>query len=201
MIEILFVGDGPRDKAIVPELVRRILSIELTQQFNAWPRLHGTASEHGYKRKLRYAIRQARERKVDGLVATVDRDRSANRARLAELQDARELDRRSSPPIPTALGEARPHLEAWLLDDLTAIREVLVIPSTEELPLNRKTNDPKAELDHLISNWCRPGDAPMTILVAIAQRVDVSRSQDPRSTGFEEFVGDVQSELAPLISN
>ena len=116
MIKLFFVGDGPRDEAVVPHLVAKILALDALQSgFSPWASLHKKSK--GYARKLRFAIRQARDQNALGLVATVDSDESGRSGRLNQLRDGRDEDRQSAPPFPTSLGEAIPHLEAWLLDD------------------------------------------------------------------------------------
>ncbi|MCH7885708.1 MAG: hypothetical protein IIC01_10715, partial [Planctomycetes bacterium] len=119
-MRLLFVGDGDRDAATVPHLVEGILGLEITDEFRSWKKLRLQPKStprglRGYTPKLMYAVRAARSRGLDGVVATVDRDAEEPRSRLAKLQEGRDLDRREDPALPTALGEANPHGEAWLL--------------------------------------------------------------------------------------
>ena len=59
MIRLLFVGDGERDAATIPRIVEIILSTSVGEEFRSWARLH--SSPRGYKRKLLFASRQARD--------------------------------------------------------------------------------------------------------------------------------------------
>ncbi|HEV7224363.1 MAG TPA: hypothetical protein VGN42_16760 [Pirellulales bacterium] len=124
MIHLFFVGDGPRDGATLPPLVERILGAEVSVTFREWRPLH-LRGKGGYGGKLQFIIRAARDAGASGLVAVVDRDKDPRRRRLRDLAAGRAGDRASAPPFPTALGEAVPHVEAWLLDDLAAVRQSL----------------------------------------------------------------------------
>ena len=123
---ILFVGDGVRNAATVPPIVKRILNTEFSSLTRNWAHLHGAGK--GYQKKVRFAVLQALDAGAKGLIAVVDRDR-AQRDRLKRLREARDDDRMQKPPFPTAFGEANPHGEAWLLDDPQAIREALRLES------------------------------------------------------------------------
>jgi hypothetical protein len=200
MIHLFFVGDGPRDEAAVPRLVERILNVPVRDEFSAWARLHRSGAGKGYGRKLRYATRQAKDRGADGLVATVDADKATKRTRLGELSDARDEDRASSPPFPTAIGEAVPHLEAWLLDDAEAVRHALQLAHDASIPTVRKTKDPKAKLDDLFALSYRK-DEVLVLLTDIARELVPSRCRHASSTGFKGFADEVQSELGQLAAN
>ena len=121
MIRLLFVGDGERDAAMNPPLVEVLTGAEVEATTRPWARLN----VRGYDRKLRFAIRQARDEGLQGVVATIDRDKSSGHDRLRELKAGRTRDRETAPPLPAALGAANPHAEAWLLDDPVAVRTVL----------------------------------------------------------------------------
>ena len=57
----------------VPRLVKKILARSVREDVRHWSRLNSAGS--GSDRKLRFAIRQARDVGAAGVVATVDRDR------------------------------------------------------------------------------------------------------------------------------
>src|SRR5436305_6917758 len=116
-LNLLFVGDGPRDEAVVPRLVERILNVDVTGEFEPWKELHLHGSGKGLGKKLLYMLRRARDRGAAGVVATVDADKFTKKDKLTDLKGARNKDRESGHTTPAALGEAIPHLEAWLLDD------------------------------------------------------------------------------------
>jgi hypothetical protein len=197
MIHLYFVGDGPRDGAAIPRLVERILVADVDAEFSPWARLHARG-RRGYGRKLRYAIRQARDRSLSGVVATVDSDKAPPRERLRELRQSRDDDRTTSAPLPTALGEAVPHLEAWLLDDPEALREALGLDSREDVPTVRKAKHPKTELNSLIekSSYDR---SLLDHLSEISRRCDPIRCRHASETGFKLFVDDVKTELGPSV--
>jgi hypothetical protein len=122
MIHVHLVVDGPRDAATLPKMVSKILQTEFKTTAKHWAdiRLHGRS---GYVRKVRFATRQARDLSADGLVAVVHSDKDPKR--IGELRKGRDEERIATPPFPTALGQAVPQGEAWLLDDPKAIREAL----------------------------------------------------------------------------
>jgi len=208
MICLFFVGDGARDEATVPPLVRTILQIDFSTLFQPWARLHAAERRgrpgrrlRGYGRKLLYAIRAARVAQADGLVATVDRDKAPG-GRLGRLREARAADRQQAPSLPTALGEAKPHAEAWLLDDPVAVREALELPGNAPIPSVRQSRHPKDTLHRL---WERSPrieagrDEPeIGVLRDIARRVDSTRCAHGRETGFQAFVTEVRRELGGL---
>lgn len=198
MIRLLFVGDGERDAATNPHLVEKIVGDEVEPTARPWARLHGAARR--YSRKLLFAIREARAVGLDGVVATVDQDKSRGRERLRELEGARDKDRETGPPLPTAVGCAKPHAEAWLLDDPVAVRRVLGLPGDAEIPNVRHTVNPKGELARLHSSSPRADEPAKAILVQIAQDLDVGRCGHARETGLSAFVDDVRREIGPLAS-
>ncbi len=190
----LVVGDGPRDEAAVPRLVERLLSRAVAGDFVSWSRLHQRGIGRGYERKLRYAVLQGRSRGMNGVVATVDSDRAQRGERLQELRDARESDRTAAVPLPVAVGEAVPHLEAWLLDDPHAVRTALRLAANATIPSVRHAKTHKGALQQLIrQSDCDEG--VLVILAAIAKQLDPQRCRNAKHTGFEEFADDVQSEL------
>jgi hypothetical protein len=191
-MQLLLVGDGPRDGAAVPHLVEGVLSRPFEHEFTAWREIR--LSGKGYGRKLLYLIRRARDHSADGVVATVDADKDPPRMKLRTLQAARDADRQSNPPFPIALGEAIPHLEAWLLDDAEAVREVLQLPNTESIPNVARTKDPKNSLNALIGSSDDVDDL-LTTLSEIARRVRQVRCAHANGTGFSSFYSDVQAEF------
>ncbi len=196
MIRLLFVGDGQRDAATVPRLVEQILGTSVQEDTRVWARLHG--ARKGYKAKLLYALRQARDRKVGGVVATLDSDREKPRQRLRDLKHARETDRERCAPVPTALGEAVPHGEAWLLDDPVAVREGMHLAGDTEIPGVRSTKNPKSTLTRLMALSPRENDGTLLVLADVARRVDPARCKQSKKTGFHTFVEEVRSELGQI---
>jgi hypothetical protein len=194
-MQLLFLGDGLRDEAVIPKIVSSAVEYAQKNAFRAWRKvpLHKNI---GYKRRLLFALREARDDGLDGVVATVDRDSRPRRERLTELESAREADRNNVAltPIKVAVGEAAPHVEAWLLDDPKAIRDALGLPSNAEIPNVRECPNPKDAL-HDIIQQCGRRDLEMVLLAEIAQQLTETRCNHRGETGFEAFLLDLKSEL------
>jgi len=193
-MELYFVGDGPRDEATVPRIVEHVLGRQFTRVFRPWKNLK-LHQGSGFGRKLRLAIEQARDAGYDGIIATVDKDKDRRGDRLKNMQQMRATDR-SNPAnnlLPTALGEANPHLEAWLLDDGQAVKSVLQIPDTDSIP-TLPHRDPKNALGQLIDESPRQ-EGPKELLGEIASAMEPSRCQHSSTTGFTQFVEDVGREF------
>lgn len=199
-MHLLFVADGPRDEATIPRLVERILSTSIESSFRPWKGVRLNQGS-GYRRKLRFVLAQARDQELDGVVATVDSDRDATKKRLKELCLGRDEDRQnpSVSPMPTAVGEAVPHLEAWLLDDPVSVRNALGLSKDNDIP-NVAQGDPKTALNRLIDE-SESSDRPAQLLSAIACGLDCDRCNHSSDTGFKDFVYDVRAELEPQLSD
>lgn len=197
MIHLYFVGDGPRDEATLPCLVEQILGNKVRPSFPKHPhlRLHGS---RGYRGQIRFAIRAARDLDAGGIVVFVDADKDPKGRKFRELRAGRDADRAASPPFPTALGEADPHAEAWLLDDQAAVRKVLQLSSDIEISTVRQTKNPKATLQSLIEQSEIESVDLLAILAAIACEVNLSRCQHAKETGFKRFADEVRHELGSL---
>mgnify|MGYP000931708942 CR=1 FL=1 len=188
MMKLHLYGDGPRDEITLKPLLERLLSVDVDPKFQAWARLNKAT---GYDRKVLYAIISAQNEKAHGLVAVCDADKDPKR--LAALRAGRESHRSKSPPFPTALGQADPHGEAWLLDDPKAVREALGLERGVEIANVRKCH-PKAELGRLIQE---AGRDPSEALAAISEHVDPKRCNHASETGLSAFLEDVREELGP----
>lgn len=203
MIRLLFVGDGERDAATIPRIVEKILEVPIQEEVRKWARLHGRGNSpkapgRGYGSKLAFALRVARGEPVQGLVATVDTDKSRPGERLSKLREARAQDRESQGTFPTALGEAVPHGEAWLLDDPVAVRESLGLSSETEVPTVRRAKNPKGILHDLLAASPRVEERPLVVWADIARVLEAKRCTHAKTTGFHGFVEDVQKELGQL---
>ncbi len=186
---MLFVGDGPREGTVLPPIVSGILRVELDPQTRPWAHLHGG----GYSQKLRFAALQAAELEARGLVAVVDSDADPRGTKLKRLQRGRDVV--PVAPVPTAPGEAVPHLEAWLLDDSEAIRSALGM-TAPSIPSPASVESPKRTLESIISSAGGPttGEA----LGGIARALDPRRCANAQSTGFHAFVAEVKTHPGPL---
>ena len=198
MIKVYFVGDGPRDEATLPYLVESILGIKIEPRAHSWKSLH-LRSGKGFQKKLRFSVTRAIDDDAAGVVAVVDRDKSEARSRLRELQQERDDHRSKFPPFPTALGEAAPHGEAWLLADENAVREALSLKTDVPIPNISKTRNPKGALEGLIQHSTRRGEPVTPILTEIARLVDERRCVHPDRTGFAYFAADVRREFTALL--
>jgi len=206
-MRLLFVGDGHRDKAVVPCLTASIrnwdaTSVRSNMEFVPWSdlRVHGRGfgqlQGSGYRKKLQLAMRRVAEKNLVGLIATVDCDSAVRNSRLQELKQARMNDRAKNRPFPTAVGEAQPHLEAWLLDDPVAVRLGLGLANDFQIASVTKVSSPKQELDRLIDEH-GPGDraSRAELLGKIASSIDPKRHAHAAQTGFEAFVNEVEQEF------
>src|SRR5262249_36625969 len=142
----------------------RILITGVAGEFEPWKDLHLHGSPRGLSKKLLYMLRRARDRGAAGVVATVDADKFAGRTKLADLKSARSKDRDAGHTTPAALGEAIPHLEAWLLDDDVAVRTALNLHSATPIEAPTKIKSPKDELNRL----CDSSGITQTILEILA---------------------------------
>jgi len=197
MIRLLFVADGPRDAATVPHFISSILGTSVEPRTTPWVRLNRS---RGYAGKLRFAGIQAKEIGAAGLVAVVDTDKAPSGGRFREMRKARDEIRTTTAPYPTALGEATPHGEAWLIDDQVAVRRALRFEAAIPITTIRKTKNPKETLNALIRQSERAEDELMDVLADIARGVDPSRCVHGGETGFLRFMDEVNAELGPLLA-
>lgn len=200
MIRVRFVGEGPRDEAIVPSLVSTWLNKPAMQPtFVTWRALvvrkaGKTRRLHGLARKLEYAVSQALTDRQHAPIATIDRDVAAPSERMGQMRFGVTV----SPQLPTALGEAVPHAEAWLLDDQKAVRETLALPADTAIP-NVRNCAPKDELNKLCEPVVRAaGTRLIELLAGLARRIDVARCNHPSETGLQAFHNEVRSNLGSL---
>lgn len=194
MINVHFVGEGPRDEQSMPALVASIAKTPFQPTFSTWTKYR----VHSFRKKLLLALHKARESNADGLIASTDQD-TAGPVKLRELQEARAADRQDNPPLPTALAVPNPHFEAWLLDDKVAVQEVYGIP-TERIPNVDEVDNPKAELSALFhsSELAATGQTEIETLKSISRQLNPTRCQHMQSTGLRAFLRDLKSEFRSL---
>lgn len=198
MTTLLFIGDGPRDLAMLPGLVEGILQSRFDRQLHDWHAIRLNRGK-GFGRKLLFAVRQARDARLAGVVAVVDADNDRHGERLKALKTARSADRTKAPPFPAALGQARPHGEAWLLDDPVAVRTVLRLAGNTALPNVNRIDSPKESLHALVADSERASEAYLILIEEIARLIARERCVHAADTGFKEFVEEVKAELGPLL--
>jgi hypothetical protein len=200
-MSILVVGDGPRDESALPSLVCVILGCPIESRYDDWHHvtyLRGKGSI--YARKLKYLTRRARADGFAALAVVVDTDKSPPRDKLRALRAGREDDRLNHPPFPTALGEANPHFDIWLLDDPVAVRSALRLSTDFEVPNARKVDYPKDTLSELVAcsgiEFSEVSDA----LGAIARQLSSERCIHRNETGFAVFERDVRYEIKSAVN-
>lgn len=189
MRSILYVSDGERDRRMLPPIVRKVIGEHDLVDFRAWHDIQlqgsfGRAKTTGYGRKLSFMIAAA-ARDDHSLIATVDRDRAGSE-RLRELKQARG----DIPPVAVAVGEAIPHGEAWLVDDLVPLRTHLGLDPHAPRP---DLKDPKASLHALIREADRSD--VLEIIESIAEDLAIERCQMARETGLAAFVDDLKDQF------
>jgi hypothetical protein len=198
MIDVHFVVDGPRDFETIPALTGAILRINIRPVVKTWKSIDDYRVS-GYARKFQFAISVAKDEDAAAIIAVVDRDSAPKRERRGKLVEGREKHRQKSVPFPTAIGEADPHADAWLLDDPVAIRQALSLDSTISIPTVHESDYPRTEVDKLIKKSANFTDGNKSeILGAIARQVDPSRCYHQNETGFKKFADDVTWEFRSL---
>ncbi len=197
MIPLLIVGDGERDFVTVPPIIEKFIQAPIRTTTSPWARLHDFGG-NGYLRQLRFAMKAAKDDRAVGIVAVLDADKNPKGRRLHELDMAREKIRAAEPTFPTAIGEANPHGEAWLLDDTAAVRQVLDLPGDIAITNVRHAKSPKDALEeHILAS--RHANLPrLEILANIAKALDPTRCPHAKETGFERLGEEVRREIAPL---
>ncbi len=185
-MRIRYVADGDRDHWMLPALVQTIIGAHDEGGFLRWRdiQLQG-GLKGGLGRKLQLVVRAA-EQENEAVVATVDRD-ATHGERLRELQQ-----HRGDPSIPVALGEANPHGEAWLVDDIEPLRTHLGL-GAEEQGADRR--NPKKWLDGLVARADR-GSASV-VYPRLAADVRLKRCTQAKRTGFRAFVTDLEDQFRP----
>lgn len=197
-MKLLVVGDGPRDEHILPPLIQGILDRTIEARYTTWKDIRLAALPHGKRargltRKMTYVLTQVRTRGEDGVAAVVDRDRAPARERLNELRTAIE----QAPGVRTAIGEANPHVEAWLIDDPKAVRDSLRLAVDHDIPTPAGC-EPKRVLSELCQAspaWSVVG-SELPLLKRVAGAVRRERCNHRHETGFEEFHRELQSAFA-----
>jgi hypothetical protein len=180
MISLLVIGDGARDSAVLPHLIAAVLGSPIQPTTRQWSRLNKPS---GYDKKLLYHIREACDLELNGVVAVVDADRDRAGNRMRALRAGRENHRAQHAPVPTALGCADPHGEAWLLDDPVAVRTGLKLPATTPVPTVRNAI-PKDALEALHRESPERERERTDVWGSIAAAVVMERCDHSRETGF-----------------
>lgn len=201
-MSILVVGDGPRDQSALPNLVCTILGSNVDSRYDDWHHVtHLRGKGSIYARKLKYLTRRARADEFGALVIVVDTDKSKPREKLRALRSGRDDDRQNNPPFPTALGEANPHFDVWLLDDAVAVREGLGLSNDFDIPNAIKVDYPKDSLSELVEHSSIDFSEVSDALGEIARRLSSDRCVHRKETGFAAFDSDVADEVKPAVAD
>ena len=197
MRRLLCVGDGERDRTVLPALVESLLGEQIETFYEDWRQQRSPRGGRGFDAKVMAALDTVVRFGLDGLVAVLDRDTAPPFDRLRDARAGRARHRRRFPsaPSPAALGEAAPHFESWLLDDEQAVKVVLAIAPGVRIPLPHRCRSPKVELERLIADAGRPDrdDAK----AEIAAGIDPARCRRGKRTGFADFLTDLHAEFPP----
>lgn len=190
MIPIYFVIDGNRDSKSVPALVEKVLQRRIRPTTEIWYRMRG----QGYDKKIRFAVLAAEDEGAVGVVAVIDRD-NGDGTLLRRLKKSRDKEKRQNATYPIAVGEANPHLEAWLLDDSIAVRDALSLSTDVTVQGVLEADSPKNAIDSLIKSSASANEDRSAVLGSIAKHVEIKRFKQPKKTGFQAFQREVETEF------
>ncbi len=199
------VGDnptpGPPDQGVVPILLHTLCGRPANMLVKRYGRRF-MDQPGGLKRKVNFAVLQARYSRSDGAAFVVDSEGELRKT-VAALARGREM---TPGDFPLAIGVAHPCIEAWLLANAGAICRGLGLPQPpqvpdqpEDLPAPQadRRNNPKTVLARAAGS--RRGDLQADEkdrIAAAMTDLDLARRRCPQ--GFAPFAGEVQEYLRPL---
>ncbi len=194
MTDVLLVSEGPNDRAVIPVIIEKATNQKFEFSYMPWTELRRHRIT-GFEAKLGLALAVARLNSHLGLVGVVDAD-DQPKVRIAALRRAKEKDRQKLDleRLPTALGEANPELEAWLLDDHEAVKKALALPAQTKIPSPFECKDVKISLDELISKSAR-NENRTERLCEIAKSIEFDKCRNSKATGLQSFVDDLKNEF------
>jgi dihydrofolate reductase len=193
-VKLLVCGEGtseigrPEQQGVIETLVRRCLQADaqrLTFEVVKVSQLPKDRAQAGEARRARQAIDEARRRRCDGFVYVRDSD-GHHVERRQQLEAAF-----SDLEVPHVVGIAVETLEAWLLSDPDAIRDVLrravTVPARPESLWGRPggPGHPKFEWNQL----CREAryDPGLSTMAAVAEQLSIERARAACPQGFARF--------------
>jgi dihydrofolate reductase len=193
-VKLLVCGEGtseighPEHQGVVETLVRRCLESDarcLTFEVVKVSQLPKDRAQAGEARRARQAIDEARRRQCDGFIFVRDADGH-------HVERHRQLEAAfSNLEVPHVVGIAIETLEAWLMSDPDAIRDVLRkrvdVPPRPESLWGRPggPGHPKFEWNQL----CREAryDSGLSTMAAVAERLSIDRARAACPVGFGRF--------------
>lgn len=195
MKSVLFVGEGATEQQCLPALLAWAApsaTVGEKSAFKAWADIPARSGKGGpLGKKLQLALQLARHAGHDAVVASIDTDDRKRGERLTELDTARRpID------VPSAIGEATPHFEAWILGDSKAVRDALALPSESQIPAPTRC-DPKTALADLCRRSSTEFRTSPDAMVAVIRRMDLRRCTHARETGLADFNAELTRVFGP----
>ena len=212
---ILVLGDGeydlgpvlgealsPRGLFALPRLVHRLLSSPTDMayvcgRFPDVPPVHGRGAK--YARKVRSAIRRARQRQCDVVAIAIDRDRRANATTIVPLREGRDAMAHAGFP-PCAVGMAVEAFDAWMIADGKALKAAGGDP-TKGHPNPEKLNGKEGTSRHPkdLATEAFGGKAGLARnYAAVAKHVDLALLEKACPEGFAPFAAEVRERIGPV---
>ena len=197
MADVVIVGEGPNDDAVLRVFIQANTRRDSKFTFSKWKDIRLNRG-HGFKRKLVFAIKTAIADDARAIVAVVDADKNAAN-RKQQLSEGRETHRRdvAIANFPIAIGVAIPEIEAWLLDDIEALKLALGLAHNQKVSSPTAVPDAKKLMSELIGKGSVEGTFS-ELYASVASNVSLARCRDPKASGLKDFVDDVRAELAHL---
>jgi dihydrofolate reductase len=193
-VKLLVCGEGtseigrPEEQGVIETLVRRCLEADargLTFDVVKVSQLPKDRAQAGEARRARQAIDEARRRDCDGFIYVRDTDGRHDERRRQLEESFASLD------VPHVFALGVETLEAWLLSDPDAARDVLRrrldVPRNPESLWGRPgtAGHPKFEWNRL----CRAAgyDEGLSTMAAVAERLSIERARVACPQGFGRF--------------
>ncbi len=204
---VLVLGDGRHEvgdvgqatasdvKPALPSLIHRLLGEPRHVAYRG-RRLKDVfhARGRGLQKKIKAAMRTARNDGADALAVVVDRDGRENRNRLTELKAGRDaLPARLG--VPCAVGMAVEEFDAWMITDRSAMAQVTNDgnPQAHDDPESLRPRQAKAHAHKEL------GSGLADKYATIAAQLDLDLLKRTCSGGFRPFAQEVTDRIAPVV--
>lgn len=211
-MKVLFVGDGPHDAAVIPELARRLCPAIVEHETLFWrdvPRFNLKSGHRGYAGKIAAALVLSERRGYAGTVCVVDRDGDPDRAAAVEDGRTRGLLLVAASHR-AACGVAVESIEAWTLGDAEAVAaelEIAVERVRQHYPrgvqieqLKESSGKEEHRPKRLLARVCELGRrAPdADFRQSVAARTDPERLRCACPDGFAPFAAALVTAFGPV---